>query len=141
MHNTETALIRIMSYMLVDMDNSNVIFLALLDLSSAFDTVDNTIPGNRIEKLQGISGNALEWIKACLMDRSQRSAHGATSKTVSLECGLPRASCLGRRCVINIQNLILLLLIMYHFYTNYSQPFTFLKLPLNSYPTGYVPTS
>ena len=46
MHSTETALIRIMNDMLIDIDNRKVIFLALLDLSAAFNTVDQ----NRIAR-------------------------------------------------------------------------------------------
>ena len=70
-HSTETALIWIMNDMLIDMDNRKVIFFALLDLPAAFDTVDHTVLVNRIEKLQGVGGNALEWIRSYLTGRSQ----------------------------------------------------------------------
>ena len=126
MHSTETALIRIINDMLIDMDNRKVIFLALLDLSAAFDTFDLTILVNRIEKSQGVGGNALEWIRSYLTGRSQRvSAHGATSDTVSLECGLPQGSLFGpemyNKYTEPLGKLILLLLIMYHFYADDSQ--------------------
>ena len=105
MHSIETALIRSMNEMLIDMDNRKAIFLALLDLSAAFDTVDHTILIKRIENSQGVGGNALEWIRSYLTGRSQRvSAHGATSDAVSLECGLPQGSLFGPEMYNNIQN-------------------------------------
>ena len=89
-------------------------------------TVDHTILVNRIEKSQGVGGNALEWIRSYLTGRSQRvSAHGATSDTVSLECGLPQGSLFGpemyNKYTEPLGKLILLLLIMYHFYADDSQ--------------------
>jgi len=41
-HSTETAVLKVMSDILWTIDNSNLSLLALLDLSSAFDTVDHT---------------------------------------------------------------------------------------------------
>ena len=42
-HSTETALLKIHNDMLSSMDNGKVTALTLLDLSSAFDTIDQTI--------------------------------------------------------------------------------------------------
>ena len=69
-HSTETALLKVFDDILTSLDNDNVVFLSLLDISAAFDTVDHPI---LIEPLQGtlkISGPALEWIRCYLTGRS-----------------------------------------------------------------------
>ena len=95
-HSTETALIRIMNDMLIDIDGRKVIFLALLDLSAAFDTVDHDILLNRLHRSNNVDGKALEWIRSYLSGRTQQvAAHGATSGPVLLSCGLPQGSIFG----------------------------------------------
>ena len=42
-HSTETALVKVQSDILLNMDQQKVTQLALIDLSSAFDTVDHDI--------------------------------------------------------------------------------------------------
>ena len=42
-HSTETALLKVYSDILINMDNQRVTLLVLLDLSSAFDTVDHKV--------------------------------------------------------------------------------------------------
>ena len=43
MHSMESALLQVNNDVLIGMDNGNVSGLVLLDLSSAFDTVDHCI--------------------------------------------------------------------------------------------------
>ena len=39
-HSTEMALLKVLNYILIDLDKGKGVFLALLDRSAAFDTVD-----------------------------------------------------------------------------------------------------
>ena len=91
-HSTESALIRAQSDILEAMDSGKCIFLVLLDLSAAFDTVSHDV---RLSK-NGISGKAFRWISSYLTQRTQ-SVHAAGYCTSSspLTCGVPQGSVLG----------------------------------------------
>ena len=55
-HSTETALLKVQNDLLVAMDKSCGVFLVLLDVSAAFDTIDHDNPG--------LSGTALAWMNS-----------------------------------------------------------------------------
>src|SRR6267154_1904741 len=57
-HSTETALLRIYNDLLLSIDQQKVSALVLLDLSSAFDTIDHQILLSRLSSNFGISGSA-----------------------------------------------------------------------------------
>ncbi len=61
-HSTETALIRVTNYLLLLSDRGCISLLVLLDLSTAFDTINHNILLNRLENYVGISGSALAWL-------------------------------------------------------------------------------
>lgn len=70
--------------------------LVLLDLSTAFDTVDHKILINRLENWVGLSGLVLEWLKSYLKNRSFFVALGnQSSKHFDISCGVPQGSILG----------------------------------------------
>ena len=95
-HSTETALLRILNDLLLENDNNKNSILALLDLSSAFDTIDHNILLKRLTYSYGIKGNALLWLKSFLVDRSQVViANGKTSNSSTLRWGVPQGSVLG----------------------------------------------
>ena len=95
-HSTETTLIKLNNDVLLKMNSQHVILLILLDLSSAFDTVDHSILLNRMFVKFGISGLALDWFASYLSGRSQRIfIQGETSDKFDLMCGVPQGSCLG----------------------------------------------
>lgn len=55
-HSVETALVRVYNDLLLAVDNKKEAVLVLLDLSSAFDTVNHTILLSRLSNRFGISG-------------------------------------------------------------------------------------
>ena len=94
-HSTETALLKVHKDILLNI-TQRVTLLVLLDLSSAFDTVDHEVLLRRLEITFGIAGTALQWIRSYLACRSQRVLlNGSFSEDFSLPHGVPQGSCLG----------------------------------------------
>ena len=71
-HSTETALLKIHNNILSSMDDGRVTALTLLDLSAAFDMIDQTTLLRRLDNWFGVSGKALDWFKSYLTGRSRR---------------------------------------------------------------------
>lgn len=69
-HSTESALLRVLNYILLSLDSGDSVILILLDLRAAFDTVDHRILLSRLERSVGIRGNALSWFKSYLTNRT-----------------------------------------------------------------------
>jgi len=94
--STETALLKVMIGILLNMNNQRVTLLILLDLSAAFDTVDHDTMLRRLEYSFGIRGNALSWFASYLSGSSQRIIiNESLSEPYNLEGGVPQRSCLG----------------------------------------------
>jgi len=70
-HSTETTLGKVTNDILLASDSGLVSVLVLLDLSAAFDTIDQSILLQRVEHVIGIKGTALGWFKSYLSDRYQ----------------------------------------------------------------------
>lgn len=95
-HSTETALIRIQNDILTAIDNRQCIFLVLLHMSAAFDTVDHSVLLHRLADRYGIQGQALEWVQSYLTDRKQFVlVNGGRSADENLTCNVPQGSVLG----------------------------------------------
>ena len=95
-HSTETALMRIQNDILCAIDQRKCIFLVLLDLSAAFDTVDHAILLKRLSDRIGIRDQALRWLESYLHDRSQFViVDGKRSAVHKLDCNVPQGSVLG----------------------------------------------
>ena len=94
-HSTETALVRVSSDILSALDRREGVFLVLLDLSAAFDTIDRELMLNRLSNI-GVEGTTLRWFSLYLQDRHQFvSISGSTSKSIPLRFGVPQGSVLG----------------------------------------------
>ena len=95
-HSTETALLRVQNDILHSVDNGYCVFLVLLDLSAAFDTVSHAVLLHRLQQRNGISNSAHQWIVSYLNGLSQRvQISGTMSCEQSMECGVPQGSVLG----------------------------------------------
>jgi len=69
-YSTETALLKIFNDMLLAADRGEATALCMLDLSAAFDTVDHEVLLTKLQRMFGVSGTALNWLKSYLMNRS-----------------------------------------------------------------------
>ena len=95
-HSTETALLKVQSDILLNMDNQQVTLLVMLDLSAAFDTIDHSVLVETLRSRVGVDGVALQWFMSYLSNRTQQvKVNGVRSEKVALETGVPQGSCLG----------------------------------------------
>jgi len=69
-HSTETAVLRVLSHILLAVNRGEVAALILLDLSAAFDTVDYEILLQRLQFTYGIIDVAYRWFRSYLLGRT-----------------------------------------------------------------------
>ena len=94
--STETALLKVQSDILNAVDRQEVVFLVMLDLSAAFDTIDHVMLLQHLQNNFGISGKSLQWIRSYLESRGdQVQIDGVLSDMHSLDFGVPQGSVLG----------------------------------------------
>ncbi|XP_072018281.1 uncharacterized protein [Amphiura filiformis] len=94
--STETALLKVQSDILNAVDRREVVFLVMLDLSAAFDTIDHVLLLQHLESNFGISGKALQWMRSYLESRVyQVQIDGVYSHIHKLDTGVPQGSVLG----------------------------------------------
>ena len=95
-HSTETALVRVSNDILRATDNKQSVFLVLLDMSSAFDTIDHSILLSMLNQRYAIGGTALKRFGSYLSDRTQQvRILGESSEPQPLDLGVPQGSVLG----------------------------------------------
>ena len=96
LHSTETALLRISNDILREMDKNQCVFLILLDLSAAFDTIDHEILLNRLDKYYNLKGTVIKWLTSYLHNRQQCvKIRNTKSEPAMITHGVPQGSVLG----------------------------------------------
>ena len=95
-HSTEMLLLHVVNELLNAFDNKFATILLLLDLSAAFDTVDQDKLLHILYHEIGITGNAHKWFVSFLKDRTQRiKINNTYSDSASLDYGVAQGSVLG----------------------------------------------
>ena len=95
-HSTETLLLKFLNDILVAIDRNRGVVVLLIDLSSAFDTVQHDILLKILEESIHIKGIALQWFRSFLSGRTQSVViNGVVSDWLAVLCGVPAGSVLG----------------------------------------------
>ena len=95
-HSTETPLVKVVNDQRTNTDSKNLSVLVLLDLSAAFDTVDQEILIHRLEHWVGLSGMVLDSFKSYLTGWEFFVSMGdSSSEKMAITCGVPQGSILG----------------------------------------------
>jgi len=88
--------LKVLSDILLAIDSGNLSALVLLDLSAAFDTVDDDILIRRLKTSYGLSGMVLQWFQTYLVGRSQCVRTGLSASLLTMiVCGVPQGPVLG----------------------------------------------
>ena len=98
LHSTESAVLVVYNDIVRAVDQGHVVAMALLDLSSAFDTVDHATLLSLLRQRFGfaVTGQALMWFQSYLTDRNQIFVSDfSQSPPFTLSSGVPQGSCLG----------------------------------------------
>ena len=105
--NTETALLKVANDLFLSLDKGNISVLALLDFSSAFDTIAHPILVHRLHTDFGFTDAVLQWFSSYLTDRIQYvSLTNHCSAFAHVHSCVPQASVLGpTRFTMNIKRL------------------------------------
>lgn len=95
-HSTEMLLVKIVNDLLIACDNKTPTILMLLDLSAAFDTVDQPKLLEILQKELGITDTAYKWFESFLRFRTQKvKIENDYSSEDILQYGVPQGSVLG----------------------------------------------
>ena len=95
-HSTETAIIKVTNDILCALDDGQCVYLVLLDLSAAFDTIDHSVFLSRLQEDYGVMGGVVDWMASYLSDRYQSiNINGTHSDKTELKYGFPQGSKIG----------------------------------------------
>ena len=94
-HSTETALLKVVCDLFLSLSRGNISVLALLDFSSAFDTIDHPILVHRLHSVFGFTYAVLQWFSSYLTDRTHYiSLSNHCSAFAPVHSGVPQGSVL-----------------------------------------------
>ena len=94
-HSTETALLKVVNDLFLSLNKGNISVQALLDFSSAFDTIDHPILVHRLHTDFGFTDAVLQWFSSYLTDRTHYvSPSNHCSAFTHVHSGVPQGSVL-----------------------------------------------
>ena len=125
-HSTETALVKVQNDILRAIDDNRSVLLLLLDLSAAFNTVDNSALLLRLRTRFGVKGSAIAWFESYLASHKYYvQVEGCRSSLRSLDSGVPKGSVLGQLFYVlytsPVADIIKSHDLQYHFYADNTQ--------------------
>ena len=95
-YSTETSLTKLVNDLLWAMERKNVVMMAVMDLSAAFDTTDHEIFLKVMSHQFGVEGDALDWFQQYLRPRGFKVCVGDSYSTeMDLTFSVPQGSCAG----------------------------------------------
>ena len=100
-HSTKTALLKVQIDILLALGSRKAVFLVILDLSSAFDTIDHSLLLGRLSSGLHIDGIPLSWITSYLTSPYLTSrfkwvhVNGEFSYATTMRYGMPQGSVVG----------------------------------------------
>ena len=95
-HSVETTITHVSSSILRKIDQGHQVFLVLLDLSAAFDTICHEKLLCKLKRRFGIVGTPLKLLRSYLMNRTSRvKIHSSLSDPKANGVGVPQGSVLG----------------------------------------------
>ena len=95
-HSTETDLLKVVNDLFLSLNKGNIYVIALLDFSSAFDTIDHPILVHRLHADFGFTYTFLQWFSSYLTDRTHYvSLSNHCSAFTHVHAGVPQGSVLG----------------------------------------------
>ena len=95
LRGTATALTKIINYIATSIDYNSPIYLILIDLSSAFETVNHDIISSRLNSIV-IHGQVHNWLMSFVPNRSYSIIiNKSISPQFTLPHGVPRGSVIG----------------------------------------------
>ena len=121
-HSTETAFLKVVNDLFLSLNKGNMSVLALLDFSSAFDTIDHPIHVHRLHTDFGFTDTVLQWFSSYLTDRTHYvSLSNNCSAFAPVHSGVPQGLAFSP-CILTICLLLLThtLLDTIHFMMTYN---------------------
>ena len=95
-HSTETALLKVANDQFLFLNKGSISVLDLLDVSSAFDTIDHPILVHRLQTDFGFTDTVLQWFSSYLTDRTHYvSLSNHCSAFAPVHSGVHQGSVLG----------------------------------------------
>ena len=80
-HSTESGLLWVLFDIFSSVDKRHISLLALLDVSAAFNTVDQSILLDRLSISFGLTGSEFDWMRSFIVGRTQTVVYGRYSET------------------------------------------------------------